>query len=74
MNDNKIFVSIYRTDNEDEPSKLVACYFCNSAIFTVNPEYTWIRQLKIQTFDPFGILRDFIVELEREDDVMIETR
>lgn len=75
MNENnKIFVSILRTVNEEEPAKLVACYYCHSAVITVNPEYHWIRQVKMQTFDPFGILRDFLFELHDDEDVMIETR
>lgn len=75
MNENnKIFVSILHTANEDEPAKLVTCYYCNNAVITVNPEYHWIRQVKMQTFDPFGILRDFLFELHDDEDVMIETR
>ena len=73
MKENKLFVSVLSNKNEDEPSKLAACYFCNSAILTVNPEYHWVRQLKIQTLDPFGILRDFIIELHDYEDVTIET-
>lgn len=73
MKDNKLFVTIQRAERDDEPAKTVACYYCNTAILTVNPEYHWIRQLKIQTFDPFDTLRDFIIELHDDEDVTIET-
>lgn len=73
MNENnKIFVSILRTVNEDESAQTVACYYCHSAVFTVHPEFHWIRWVKIQTFDPFGILRDFIYELHDDENATIE--
>ena len=69
---NKLFVTILRAERDDEPAKTVACYYCHSAVVTVNQEYHWIRRVKMETFDPHGVLRDFIFELHDDEDATIE--
>ena len=70
--DNKIFVTITRTERDDEPGDIVACYYCTNVASTGDPEHHWIRLVKIQALDPFGNFRDFIIELHDNEDVMIE--
>lgn len=72
MKENKLFVSVLKVENQVEPAKLTGCYFCTNAVLSVNPEYHWIRLLKMQTVDPFGIVRDFTIELHDDEDVMFE--